>query len=379
MQLKRKNAPAKDLENVDKLLDPEALTICFARRFATYKRATLLFREPEKLARILNNPDKPVQLIFAGKAHPADDQGKELIRKISELMKQEPFKGRIVFIEDYDINVARYMVQGADVWLNTPRRPLEACGTSGMKASANGALNLSVLDGWWDEGFLGDNGWAIGSGEEYGNPVYQDDIESKALYDLLEESVKPIFYERGEDDLPREWIRMMKRCICTICPAFNSHRMVSDYIETAYVPAHLSSEQLTADNFAKLKEMVAWKKHIAGNWSRINIKSVEIMNDREYLAGKEVEVFVTIDTVDHAPEELEVKVVHGPVDLWDQFTQYSFTKLSAQNGNEPSPGEIKFGGKLKLSHTGRYGYEVLVTPFNEYLPNSQKFDLVLRA
>ena len=215
-QLRNRNATGPELEAAEKVLDPEALTICFARRFATYKRATLLFKDPERLARILTKPGKPVQLIFSGKAHPADDAGKQLIRSIIQTIKKEPFRDRIVFIEDYDINVARYLVQGADVWLNTPRRPLEACGTSGMKAGANGALSLSILDGWWDEGYQTDNGWAIGSGEEYENTEYQDEIESRDLYDLLEQSVVPLFYERGIDDIPRDWISMIKRSITSV-------------------------------------------------------------------------------------------------------------------------------------------------------------------
>ncbi len=234
-----------------------------------------------------------------------------------------------MFIEDYDINVARYMVQGADIWLNTPRRPLEACGTSGMKASANGALNLSILDGWWDEGYLGDNGWAIGSGEEYGNPVYQDDIESRALYDLLEESVIPLFYERGVDDLPREWIGMMKRSITTICPVFNSHRMVSDYIQNAYVPANKSSSELSANGYAKLREMVAWKNKMREDWSRITIKTLQVRDETNAIKNKSLEVDVTVSTAGHDPSELKVEILHGPVDMWDNFIVRHSTELFA--------------------------------------------------
>ena len=377
-QFKARNASARELEQAEKVLDPDALTICFARRFATYKRATLLFREPERLARILGQPDRPVQLIFSGKAHPADDAGKELIRKIVELMKEEPFRGRIAFIEDYDINVARYMVQGADVWLNTPRRPLEACGTSGMKASANGALNLSVLDGWWDEGYLGDNGWAIGSGEEYGNPAYQDDIESRALYDLLEESVKPLFFERGADDVPREWIRMMKRSIMTICPVFNSHRMVSDYIETAYVPANIASTELSAGNYTVLRDMVSWKKKIEEDWPKISIKSIEVRDEHEALNGKDMEVNVIVKTAGHSPEELNVELLHGPVDLWDKFKVRHITRLAADTSSPETDDEVLFSGFIPLSHTGLYGYLVQITPDHPNLAFSHRFDVVHR-
>lgn len=378
-QLKARNAPAFEVERAEHLLDPEALTICFGRRFATYKRATLLFREPERLAKILGHPDRPVQLIFSGKAHPADEAGKELIRKILELMGSDPFRGRIAFIEDYDINVARYMVQGADVWLNTPRRPLEACGTSGMKASANGALNLSVLDGWWDEGYVGDNGWAIGSGEEYGNPVYQDDIESRALYDLLEESVKPLFFERGADDAPREWIRMMKRSITTICPVFNSHRMVSDYVETSYVPADNASRELSAGNYAVLRDFVVWKKKIGQDWPKITIKKVEVRDEAEAVKGKDLEVNVLVDTAGHNPDELNVELLHGPVDLWDNFIVQHVTRLITANSNPELNGDVLFSGYIPISHAGQYGYVVQITPNHPNLAFSKKFDVVHRG
>ena len=375
-RLKALKAPVEELEAADNLLNPEALTICFGRRFATYKRATLLFREPERLAKILSHPDRPVQLIFAGKAHPADDLGKDLIRKIVEMGKTENFRGRLVFLEDYDINVARYMVQGADVWLNTPRRPLEACGTSGMKASANGALNLSILDGWWDEGYQGDNGWAIGSGEEYENTAYQDDIESRALYDLLEESVIPLFYERSIDDVPRGWIGMMKRSIQTICPVFNSHRMVSDYVETCYVPAAKNFADLQSGGYAVLRNMVEWKRKIREDWEKIAIRNVEVRNQLDAIKGKDVEVVVTVDTAGHTPNELRLELLHGPIDLWENFKVRHTTLLQAHGFSPENNDYVLFSGRMPLSHTGLYGYVVSITPENPNLPFSESFDLV---
>jgi starch phosphorylase len=378
-QLKARNASTQDLDAAANVLDAETLTICFARRFATYKRATLLLKEPDTLARILTQSERGVQFIFAGKAHPADDEGKEMIRTIVELIKEQPFRSRIVFLEDYDINIARYMVQGADVWLNTPRRPLEACGTSGMKAAANGALNLSILDGWWDEAFQGDNGWAIGSGEEYDNPVHQDDIESRLLYDLLEESVRPLFYERGVDDLPREWIRMMKRSIQTNCPVFNSHRMVSEYIETAYVPAARSSLHLQADNYTLLKEMVAWKRKIGQDWEKIAVKNVQVLNHTEAVKGKAVGVEVILNTAGHSPQEFKVELLHGPIDLWENFKIRHITRLNADASRPLANGDVLFAGSIPLSHTGLYGYVVRITPDHPNLPFSHSFDLVHRG
>jgi glycogen phosphorylase len=378
-QLKARNAAPAEQEVAEKILDPDALTICFARRFATYKRATLLFREPDRLAKFLSNPDRPAQLIFAGKAHPADNAGKEMIRKITQLAKEEPFRNRMAFIEDYDLNVARYMVQGADIWLNTPTRPLEACGTSGMKAAANGALNVSILDGWWDEGYIGDNGWAIGRGEEYNDKEYQDAIESRALYDLLEESVKPLFYERGVDELPREWIRLMRRSLRTICPVFNSHRMVSDYVETCYVPAAQASAALRSNDFAMLRSMVAWKKKMAEDWDRIIIKKVEIPNEALATKGKPVEVIVSVDAAGHGPDEVKVELLHGPIDLWENFKDCKVTRLDPDPTRSGSDGEIIFSGLMPLTNTGLYGYMVRLTPEHSSLPFSQSFELVHRG
>ncbi len=378
-QLTARGASPAEMETVDEILDPEALTICFARRFATYKRATLLLREPERLERILNHPERPMQLIFAGKAHPADNYGKEMIKAIVSLASSEAFRKRIVFIEDYDINVARYMVQGADIWLNNPRRPLEACGTSGMKAAANGALSLSILDGWWDEGYRGDNGWAIGRGEEYDNTTYQDDIESLALYELLEESVKPLFYERGVDDLPREWIRMVKRSIRTICPVFNAHRMVSEYTETCYVPSARASSELQVGNYAVLREMVEWKKKIREDWHKMVIRDVEVSNEAQALKGKDVEVTVSVDTAGHSPSELRVELLYGPIDLWDNFKVRHVTRLAPKSEALQSEGAALFSGLIPLLHTGLYGYMVRIMPEHPNLAYSHGFHLVHRG
>ena len=378
-QLLARGASGQELDAAREALDPEVLTVCFGRRFATYKRATLLFSEPDTLAQIVSNPERPLQVIMAGKAHPNDDFGKEMIRRIVEAIKHEPFRKRIVFIEDYDINVARYMVQGADVWLNTPRRPLEACGTSGMKASANGALNLSVLDGWWDEGFLGDNGWAIGSGEEYQDVEYQDQIESRALYDLLEQTVKPLFYERGLDDLPREWVRMMKRSIQTVCPVFNSLRMFSEYVETAYLPAAERVSRLKAESYGALKDMVAWKKRIREDWTSIQVTDVSIRDQRPALKGKAVEMAVTVNLAGHKASEIKVELLHGPVDLWERFKVRNVTRLHPQLEAPDAHGEVVFSGLIPLSHTGLYGYGVRISSYHPNQPPSQALELVLRA
>ena len=235
LQLQRRGAPQSEIDAAGEVLDPDALTIGFARRFATYKRATLVLRDIERLERILNNAECPVQILFAGKAHPRDDAGKELIQRIIRLAQQKEFRRRLVFLEDYDMAMARCLVQGSDIWLNTPLRPEEASGTSGMKALANGAINLSILDGWWDEAWreaAAENrfvGWAIGRGESYDNAEYQDQVESAALYDLLEHDIVPAFYDRGVDGVPRRWIANMKGSISHLCPSFNMQRVVKQY------------------------------------------------------------------------------------------------------------------------------------------------------
>ncbi|MFZ5979347.1 MAG: alpha-glucan family phosphorylase [Candidatus Zixiibacteriota bacterium] len=378
-QLIRRGASQIKIQQADQVLNPQFLTIGFARRFSTYKRGNLVFSDIERLAKIINNEKYPVQFIISGKAHPLDNPGKEIIKEIIDFTSSETFRHRIIFLEDYDINVARYMVQGADVWLNTPRRPLEACGTSGMKASANGALNLSVLDGWWDEGFLGDNGWAIGWGEDYDDPEHQDEVESRALYDLLEESVKPLFYERGADDLPRNWISMMKRSIQTICPVFNAHRMVSDYIEQGYLPAARSYTELRSDNYRRLRQLVSWKKGIETDWGRVAVKDVRVLNESDAVKGKDVEVVVSIETSGHSPEELRVELLHGPIDLWEEFKVRHITRLQPVNSGSAEDGTVRFSGHIPLLHSGLYGYVARVTPEHPLLPRSQWANLVHRG
>jgi starch phosphorylase len=236
-QLQQQGAPSSEIKMANEVLEPKALTIVFARRFTEYKRPTLILHDSKRLLRLLTNRDRPVQIVFAGKAHPDDKIGKQLIRQIVHFVKRKRLHRQVVFIEDYDITLARYLVQGADIWLNTPRRPLEACGTSGMKAAANGVLNISVLDGWWAEAYQPSIGWATGREEDYEDYEHQDEVESQSIYDLLEREIIPLFYDRDDDGLPRGWIRQMKAAMRTICPEFSSARMVREYCQQFYTPA----------------------------------------------------------------------------------------------------------------------------------------------
>lgn len=293
-QYQRRGLPDSDIKRAKETLLPDALTIGFARRYATYKRATLLLRDKERLCKLLRNTQRPVQFIFAGKAHPHDTGGKQLIREIVHFAHEANLTHRLVFLEDYDLTVARAMVQGVDVWLNTPRRPLEASGTSGMKVVANGGLNLSILDGWWDEGYQRGVGWAIGRGEEYGDPELQDRIESEELFDILEREVVPLFYDRTSDNLPREWIAMMKASLQTLCPVFNTSRMVQEYTTSLYMPAHEHFQQLAAKNLARGRALAAWTEQVRAHWQGVAIEQVEITTSDKVFVKQSLPVSVTV-------------------------------------------------------------------------------------
>ena len=277
LQLRRRGAGVTEVAEAEQALDPKALTIGFGRRFATYKRATLLLRDPVRLERILNAPGRPVQILFAGKAHPADEPGKELIRQVVQMARKPEFRRRIVFLEDYDQNVARHLVQGVDVWLNTPRRPLEASGTSGMKAAFNGALNISILDGWWDEAYSPGTGWAIGQGEEYEDEEYRDRVEAGALLDLLENEVVPLFYQRGPDNVPQGWTAFMRTAMTTLCPVFNTNRMVHEYVVNGYLRADERRAHLEEDNFRRARELARWKERVRKGWPGVQVVRVELV------------------------------------------------------------------------------------------------------
>ncbi len=313
-QLSALEASAKEIATAAEVLDPEILTIGFARRFATYKRGTLLLQDKQRLESILNHPQRPVQIVFAGKAHPADHQGKELIRQIVQLSQQEQFRHRIVFLEDYDMAVARHLVQGVDVWLNTPLRPHEASGTSGMKVAFNGGLNLSILDGWWCEGYRGNNGWAIGRGEVYSDLAYQNEVESRAIYDLLEKEVVPLFYNRGSDGIPRGWVAFMKNSLQSLCPVFSTDRMVQEYARRCYLPAYEHWERLNRDGLRLAVELARWKQRLHGLWGQLSIDAVEAEIHKEVTVGDRLAVKVRITSGEIPLSEIAVEVYFGVLD-----------------------------------------------------------------
>jgi starch phosphorylase len=376
-QLRRRGAGAAELAQAEEALDPEALTIGFARRFATYKRATLLLRDPDRLARILNAPGRPVQVIFAGKAHPRDDAGKAFIRDIVQLAARPELRRRIVFIEDYDMVVARYLVQGCDVWLNTPRRPREASGTSGMKAAFNGVLNLSVLDGWWDEAYTPDCGWAIGAGEELADQEYQDRIEAGALYGLLEREVVPLFYERGGNTLPRGWIAMMRRSMQMLCPTFNTNRMVHQYVDEAYLPALRRRQRLEENGYKRAKALARWRGKVHKAWREVRVAAVEADVPADPRVGGSFEVRARVAAGKLTAADLSVQAYAGHVDDRQEIVGVELVPLAYRE--TASDGSLVFAGLLPCSASGLRGFTVRVLPRHEDLGHPHATGLIAWA
>lgn len=366
-QLEQRGAPQAEIEAADEALDPKTLTIGFARRFAAYKRATLLLRDTGRLARLLNDPMRPVQIIFSGKAHPRDDPGKELIRQIVGLSRQEAFRRRLIFLEDYDMVVARYLVQGADVWLNTPRRPLEASGTSGMKAAVNGVLNLSTLDGWWDEAWHRSDwksepiGWAIGRGETYDNAEQQDQVEAEALYDLLEQDVVPTFYDRGADGLPRRWIARMKASIKTLCPFFNTHRMVQEYVQRFYLPAATRYQRLADNGLARARALAVWKGRVQAAWPQVRVEGVDGESVAEVHVGGQFRVRARVRLGALTPDDVTVQLYLGRVNPDGEIVEASATEMRAV-GSDDDTCYLFEASAVVCCKSGLHGYTVRVLP-----------------
>ncbi len=374
-QFKSQGAATDVLQKSMEALSPDVLTIGFARRFATYKRATMLFRDPDRLAKIINNPQQPVQIIIAGKAHPQDNEGKAFIKQIIHMSREPRFQNRIVFIENYDMRIARLLVSGCDVWLNTPRRPLEACGTSGMKALANGVLNMSVLDGWWDEGYAPEYGWAIGQGEVDDNHEFQDETEARAIYSLLEKHVAPLFYQRTNDGLPQTWCEMMRNSIRDLVPQFSSHRMVIDYYEKFYKQSSERFQKLTSNSFAQANEQAQWRQKLMTTWNELQIGVINSNADQaSLLVGDNIEFTAQVQMGSLAPEDVTVAAYYGRLNHMGEFIDRQILPLTAVE--DLGSGIWRFHGKVALRSTGKFGYTVRVTPSQERLANPFVLGLV---
>jgi len=369
-QLKQKGAPEYEIKLAEETLDPEAFTIGFARRFATYKRGDLILKDVKRLSEILNDKNRPVQIIFAGKAHPQDTEGKNLIKRIVHTARENGFQHKLVFIENYDIDVARYLVQGCDIWLNNPRRPFEASGTSGMKAAANGVLNVSILDGWWDEGYSPETGWAIGHGETYDDLETQDAIESKALYEILEHEVVPLFYNRGKDGLPHKWIEKMKSSMHVLLPSFNTNRMVREYTDRFYVPLGERWRKYVDEDEKIIKSLAAWKLKIKQNWAKIKIVDIQTQSGEPSVGGKiPVTAVVQIDGL--SKSDLRVDCYYGVLDHHEKIRDGKTVPLSCIKEN--SGGEYVYSGEIPCDNAGMHGLAIRVLPYHEnmvleYLP-----------
>ncbi len=372
-QCKSRGASSSEVLSASEVLNPQVLTIGFARRFATYKRATLIFRDPERLDRIINHPKRPVQIVIAGKAHPQDNEGKAFIKTVVHLARQDRFRHRIVFLEGYNLYVAQHLVSGSDIWLNTPRRPLEACGTSGMKALANGSLNLSVLDGWWDEGYHRDFGWALGQGEVYQDHEAQDEIESRDLYNLLEKEIVPLFYQRGANGIPRAWIEIMRSGLRRLVPVFNSHRMVQEYTRRYYLPCSRRYNALCTNNFEGAKDLAAWRQQLLTGWHEVQVEEVSSTDGLERPVGEKVEVTARVKLGSLTPEDVTVEAYYG---LLDHNGDFAERETVAMDVVESKDGIFTFQGAIPCKKTGRFGYTVRVMPSHDRLENRFVLGLV---
>jgi starch phosphorylase len=373
----RQGLGPEEVALADEVLDPQALTIGFARRFATYKRANLLFSDLDRVKKLLGNTSRPVQLVFAGKAHPQDKGGKELIRSIVHASRDAGLRGHVVFVEDYDMRIGRAMVSGVDVWLNTPRRPLEASGTSGMKAAANGALGVSVLDGWFAEAWRdhgAEIGWAIGRGEEYADGT-GDAREAELLYDVLEREVVPLFYTReGMGQLPRGWIRRMKQSIARLVPTFNTARMVRQYTSRFYVPAIRLTHKLTDGNLAAARALTAWKDRVRGAWHAVSIDDIKVDSATEVAVGEPVRVSVRVRLGELSPEDVAVELYHGPTHGAHEIDKGSIVRM--RSAGREGEGSWRFEGEIPTVASGAHAFAARVVPYNEAMSHPYETSLI---
>ncbi|PZS25650.1 MAG: DUF3417 domain-containing protein [Pseudonocardiales bacterium] len=356
--------------------DPDVLTMGFARRVPSYKRLTLMLRDEDRLRALLLNPDRPVQIVIAGKSHPADDGGKQLIAQMVKFSDDPAVRHRITFLPDYDIGMARYLYWGVDVWLNNPLRPLEACGTSGMKAALNGALNLSIMDGWWDEWFDGENGWAIPSADGVTDPDRRDDLEANALYDLIESNVAPRFYDRDRSGVPTRWVQMVRHTLKSLGPKVLASRMVSDYVTTLYAPAAAAATRMEADGFAAARSLAKWRGAVLNAWAGVTVLHVDSQLSGESQLGSVLTLRAEVALNGLSPDDVCVEAVYGAVDAEDRLTD---TESIALKAVEPMDGASRFEGDVPLERTGPFGYTVRVLPKNDLLDSPSELGVVSSA
>ena len=356
-------------------LDPNALTIGFARRFATYKRATLIFRDLERITQILNDADRPVQIIFAGKAHPADKEGQDLIKYIHEVSMKPQFKGKIFILENYNIQIARYLVGGVDVWLNTPRRPMEASGTSGQKASVNGVVNFSISDGWWAEGYNSKNGWLIGTNEQYPSYDAQDAADSESIYRVLEDKIIPMYYDRDEKGISKRWVEYMKNSIMSTGGKYSTSRMVVDYVEKLYMPlCDLNNKYFS--NLEDVTSYVSWKNELRNNWNDIKIEQTSDLENITMDAGNNIDVSCKVELPNIDKDNVEVQVYYGKILDNGVVKSMQIIPMKLQEKVEGRENTYLYNAKIELTTGGNYGYTFRVMPKHKMLLDPANLDLV---
>ncbi|MBW3591504.1 MAG: alpha-glucan family phosphorylase [Actinobacteria bacterium] len=366
-----------DVDWADSALDPRVLTVGFARRFAEYKRANLLFQYPQRLKALLLDEERPVQIVIAGKAHPRDEIGKGIIRQIVQFAQDPLVRHRVVFIPNYDVQIARRLYQGADVWLNNPRRPLEACGTSGEKAALNGTLNVSIKDGWWDEMFNGENGWAIASAETYDDLSERDDLEAASLFDLLERQIVPKFYDRPNGPVPGDWVEMVKISLASLGPNVTASRMLRDYMELMYEPLAERIDAMSNSNFELAKSLAAWKQRVHLAWPLVKILSVDDAPHIAVSRGDERVVEAVVDLGELTPDDVSVELLHGPVRQQDELHSTQTAPMAAEGQTEDGP--YRFTGAFECTVAGRYGFALRVVPAHDCLTSYAEMGLILWA
>lgn len=364
----------EEIAKITANLSPDNLTIGFARRFATYKRATLIFKDLERITQIFSNQDKPIQIIFAGKAHPADKEGQELIKYIHEISMKPQFKGKIFLLENYNLEMARHLVTGVDVWLNTPRRPMEASGTSGQKASINGVINFSVLDGWWAEGYNAKNGWTIGTNADYDDCEAQDVADSESIYTTLENKIIPIYYQKDENDLSEDWVKLMKNSIISTGSRFSTARMLVDYVEQLYIPlCNLYNDYYS--NLVKVTEYDMWKNELYNNWEDIKITQENNLDNITIDAGNFIDVRCKVSLPNISVDNIEAQVYYGRIDDNGVVDDISIIPMKLEEEDKENR-EYRYTAKIKLVNGGNYGYTFRVMPKHEMILDSANLNLI---
>ena len=374
-RLKREGYHYNEIVDITSKLDPNALTIGFSRRFATYKRATLIFKDLERITQILNEAGKPVQIIFAGKAHPSDSQGKDLIRYIHELSMKPQFKGKIFLLENYNISLSKYLVSGVDVWLNNPRRPMEASGTSGQKAAVNGVINFSVLDGWWAEGYNQKNGWTIGTNAEYSSYEEQDNADSESIYQTLENKIIPAFYDKDENGISKKWMEIMKNSIISNSGRYSTSRMLIDYTNKFYIPLCNLYNKYYSD-LSTVAEFDGWKDNLFLNWTDITIKQEKSNLDNITIdAGNKITVRCKVYLPNISKDSIEAQVYYGQISENGVVDGIEIIPMKLI-GEDSEKKEYEYEATVELTTGGNYGYTFRVMPKSEMVLDSANLDLI---